>query len=1083
MTPPPARQPTLSAFFKRAAPQSDAREAGAHLPCAPRSASESADGADEPARKRTRRMPDALASLRFAADGGGGSAEEAAEAAEGGCAHPPPGTSARVPPPAGAPASGRQPVPSRHARFQERLFGAAKGAARLSRSRDSVEEGATSRATASASPTPPKYTPLEKQILQLKAQHPGVLLLIEVGYKMKMFGDDARIASRVLNIASYPEKNLISAMIPVPRLPVHMKRLLAAGYKVGVCRQTETRALKAAAENANKPFARALTGLYTQGTWVDDITSGDQDEGAGQVIVAVVERSEEHGDRVQLGIAAADVATASITYDEFSDSFLRGELETRLAHLAPREIILPSSASTRTAQVLQTWSRASYSGPGVRVETVAPIAASDALAYLTTALPDAGSGAREGLLATALDLAPVARCALALLVRYLSAYELAAPFARGANCRSFADRTSMLLNGTTLRNLELLQNATTGEVRGSLFWHLDHCRTPMGRRLLRSWLLRPLVDPTRIAARLTAVDTVRAQSCDAVRRAVALLPQLPDLARGVARIAYGLVEPPELATVLLSLHRVTHEFANDGPAPSGSPELDRLVADLSCARAPVAENLRAIHIAQARKGDKIDLFVDPQRYPAVQAVKDTIAADEVSLQKHLQELRTLLKRPGLQYLNVAGIENLIEVRHADVRKTPADWVRINSTKAAVRFHTPALVRLLKLREQHREMLAREAKEAFLAFLRAVSEAYLAMRTVVQALAELDAFASLAELARMPGYVQPDVHAREDDDALSLEGFRHPVIEMLSDRPYVPNDVQLGGDAPRAILLTGSNMGGKSSTVRAVALVAIMAQMGSFVPCRRATLPCHDSVATRMGVHDDLVRGKSTFMVEAEETAQILRTATKRTLICAYLLHRRSRAVLDEFGRGTSTFDGTALADAVLRAFLERRAASPKLLFITHYVSLGRLQDVYPKEIRNMHVATLLQRTSAHGDAAAATPRGSDVVFLHTLAPGLASQSFGLEVAALAGLPRALIEQARTLASDLEKRTTAAQQRARTVLMGRLVHAAFGDAARPEACVALAERLGALECLPGTERPASPCTEANTGPSFACAATR
>lgn len=559
-----------------------------------------------------------------------------------------------------------------------------------------------------------------------------------------------------------------------------------------------------------------------------------------------------------------------------------------------------------------------------------------------------------------------------------------------------------------------MHNATDGQVYGSLFWHLDHCRTPMGKRLLRQWLRRPLLDAAQIRRRAEAVDILRQRRLAILHQAIAMLTRLPDLARGLARVAYELVEPTELATVLLSLHRITREFPFQEAAKvhSGSGLLDAALAALSVAREPVAAHLKEIRISEARKNAKTELFVDPSRYPTIEEWKQKLVEDDVQLQEHLKELRTTLRRPNLQYTSVSGLENLIEVRAADAGKTPADWVRVNSTKAVVRFHTPTILRLSKLREQHREQLAEAGRVAWRDFVRCVAQDYAPMNRVVRALAELDALTSLSEVASLPGYTRPEI---VDDDAVVLQNFRHPVVEALHSLPYVPNDISLGGSEPRAVLLTGSNMGGKSSTVRAIALALILAQIGSFVPCSYARMPCHDAIATRMGAHDNLARGKSTFMVEAEETAQILQSATPRSLL-----------LLDEFGRGTSTFDGAALAYAVLRSLLARDER-PKVLFISHYVSLGSLSTEFPGRIANMHMATRLDTSGAE----------TEIVFLHKLQEGLAPESLGVYVAGLAGLPKALIQHAREHARALKATHDVAAREKRIKQYAALVRAAFG----------------------------------------------
>lgn len=852
------------------------------------------------------------------------------------------------------------------------------------------------RARTAAPPSnAPVYTPLESQILELKRAHPGMVLLIEVGYKFKFYGDDAHLASQVLNIACFREKNMDAAMIPVPRMPVHVKRLLALGHKVGICRQTETRALKAATENAHQPFARALTNVYTASTWIDDVAAPDASD--EQVIVALVEAGESSAAHPRLGLVAIDMASSNATYDAFDDDALLTALETRLAHLAPKEIVLATTLCERARRFVRQWA-----GPHRRVEEVGACEAP---------MPGLAEHLHGEALAWASELPVDVQRALLLLLTHLCGFQLASALTCPANFATFTERSSMLLSGPTLAHLDVLQNATDGTLSGSLLWLLDECATAMGRRLLRQWVRRPLLDTAQIAARAHAVDLMRERRQPVLHRAVALLTHLPDVARGLVRITHGLVDASELATILLAFHRVTHEFSE--LPPTGSALLDDALLDLGAARDAVSHFIAALDLPRARKNDLPHLYKDPARYPAIQDMQATLQADDEALQAHLLDLRRTLHRPALQYTQVSGVDHLIEVRSSEAAHVPADWVRISATQRVVRFHTPTIVQLLKQRERHRESLAAVAFAAFRDFQTRVAKEYVPLRRVAQALGVLDAIFSLARVASRPGYVRPTVHATSTEagaQQLRLTQFRHPMSEARLAHAYVPNDLVLGGpngsgQAPRGVLLTGSNMGGKSSTVRAIALIVIMAQIGAFVPCRAAELTCFDAVVTRMGAQDDLFHGKSTFMVEAEDTARILRTATERTLV-----------VLDEFGRGTSTFDGVALADAVLRSLLERGARMPMLLFITHYLSLTRWAHVYPMQLCNMHMAVrIANRNDENLDAA-------DVVFLHRLVAGPASQSFGIHMAALAGIPSRVTAQARSIASHAQNTHTVAERR-------------------------------------------------------------
>jgi DNA mismatch repair protein MSH3 len=427
---------------------------------------------------------------------------------------------------------------------------------------------------------------------------------------------------------------------------------------------------------------------------------------------------------------------------------------------------------------------------------------------------------------------------------------------------------------------------------------------------------------------------------------------------------YHRAAPTELATILLSLNRVTTEFeVGQYSETLGSTLLDEAIATLPKARSVVQDALGAISIPQARDNNKRDLFVDPDKYDYVQDTKDLISIVDSELQEHLKDLRKVVKNPRLQYTTVALEEYLIEVAKGTKLDLPADWSRISSTQKFVRYRSPQVISLMKQRAQLQETLDVQAEQAYRSFVRELCDDHYSMlRDVVASLAILDALVSLSVLASLPGYTKA-IFVQEGN-CIELKEFRHPMSEALMETTYVDNDIYIGNDSPdqaRGVLLTGSNMGGKSSTVRAISLCVIMAQIGSYVPATHARLSLHDAVLTRMGASDQLAKGRSTFMVEVQETAEIMRTATSRSLV-----------LLDELGRGTSTHDGQAIAEAVLQHLLEREAhRRPMLFFVTHFLSLGRMIDTLP--LRGMHMA---YHDRGH----------NDISFLYKIKDGLAEKS-------------------------------------------------------------------------------------------------
>lgn len=894
------------------------------------------------------------------------------------------------------------------------------------------------------------YTPLEKQILELKAAHPGVLLIIEVGYKLKFYGEDARIASKELNVMCFPDRNFLTAMIPVHRLHIHVKRLIQAGHKVGVVRQIETRALKAASKNAYTPFVRKLTALYTASTWIDDLASSDDTgvvTGEGYTnqpksLMAIVEQSEGGNgpeDRVSIGIISVEVNTGHLTYDQFSDGHARSELETRIAHLAPAEVLVPPKLSKPTEKVISYLLGSGAEG-GVRIERLATkpdynqafqavtkfyrdrglesqeSAAGGSQDSEVTATPTESSSDKGGpFMSLILTLPHLSLIALAQIIQHLQSFSLESICTLSTNFQSFSSRTTMLLNSNTLANLEIFRSTDDNSEKGSLIWLLDKCRTAMGRRLLRKWVSRPLTDVVALEERLDGVESIVSGKSYVLRAIPNLLQGLPDLERGLARMTYGRATPTELATVLLSLNRVTQEFRlAEQDTWNCPPLIQSHILSLASGKDAVQSHLNQISIKEARLNNKADLFPDPDRYPSIQIAKDNIAIIETELREHLRSIRKELHRPSLEYVSVAGVDYLIEVRVGDAKKVPPEWLRISATKSMVRFHTPEVIRSTKLRDQHKETLAAEAESAFQDFIRSMcAEHYITLRNIVSSLAVLDVLVSLAQLAESGGYTRPTFDRTEAGEGVNVEikAMRHPILEVISSLPYIPNDLTLSPSTSKAMLLTGCNMGGKSSVVRTLGLLVILAQIGSYVPASSAKLGVHDGVFVRMGARDSMFSGKSTFMVEVSETADILRSITPRSLV-----------ILDELGRGTSTYDGLCIASGVLQ-YLLSLPLMPNVVFISHYFQLGELEERYKGKIGNWHMAFIETSPTDEFDTLEEEEggEGGGIEFLYKLRRGVASKSFGIHCARLAGLPEPILTAAEGISGRLEDKSRRQKQ--------------------------------------------------------------
>lgn len=871
-----------------------------------------------------------------------------------------------------------------------------------------------------------KLTPMEKQYLDIKRKHLDTVIVMEVGYKFKFFGEDARIASKELGIVCIPGKfrydehpseahydRFASASFPVHRLQVHVKRLVQANHKVGVVRQLETAALKAVGDNRNTPFVRKLTNLYTKGTYVDDIEgletptagSGASAQATGYLLCITETNAKGWGtdEKVQVGLVAVQPATGDIIYDDFEDGFMRSEIETRLLHIAPAEFLIVGDLSKATDKLIQhlSASKTNVFGDRSRVERVEKpkTMAAQAYSHISNFYAGKMKSSQEGssdnqgaVLDKVHQLSEHVTICLSAMITYLSDYGLEHVFDLTKYFQPFSARSYMLLNGNTLSSLEIYQNQTDYATKGSLFWTMDRTKTRFGQRLLRKWVGRPLIDKERLEERIAAVEELKeGENTIAPDKLKYVLGRIKtDLEKVLIRIYYKKCTRPELLAALQTLQDISGQYMSvKSPEQSGfsSSLLSEAVSSVPKIYDDLNEFLEKINAQAARDNDKYSFFREEHEAEDINDFKLRIAAVEDDLNTHRKDAAAKLGKSKVDFVTVAGIEYLIEVKRksTEEKKVPASWQQISATKTTLRFHTPEVKRMLQERDQYKESLAAACDKAFMSLLDEISAKYQELRDCVHSLATLDALLSLATLANQPGYVKPTF---VDDIKVDIVGGRHPMVEQLLLETYVPNDLHLSHDSTRSLLVTGPNMGGKSSYVRSAALIAIMGQIGSYVPAAEARLGMLDAVFTRMGAFDNMLKGESTFMVELNETSDILKSATPRSLI-----------ILDELGRGTSTFDGVAIAEAVLDYVI--RDLKSLTLFITHYQHLARLQDRFQGELKNVHMS-FEERDG-----------GKEVVFLYEVAEGTSHRSYGLNVARLADVPEKVIDVAEGKSRELE----------------------------------------------------------------------
>lgn len=810
-------------------------------------------------------------------------------------------------------------------------------------------------------------TPAMRQYLDAKAQHPDALILFRMGDFYELFFDDAVTAARELELTlTSRSKNAAGGEIPMCGVPHHaidgyLVRLVKKGYRVALCEQMED------PRKAKGLVRREVVRVVSPGTLTD---SGYLESRESVFLVAI---APEQAGGLPKGIPAYGLATADLSTGEFRVSQHAGAsaaalVADELAALRPRELLLPSeNGATPTMPGLDA---------GIRVTGAAPwtFDLNHAIRALTEQL---GTASLDGF-GLAPDRHSAAICAAGALVHYLRETQKA-ELAHFATLEFRPEADYLLLDAATFEHLEILRGANDART-GSLVAELDLTTTAMGGRLLRAWLQRPLASRDPIRDRLDAVGEFAAGTTLRTRVRT-VLKCVQDLERLISRVALGTAGPREL----LALGRSVAAIPDLLPivAELRAPLCVKLVGELdelADVRKRVLSTLTDDPPALARDGGAIRKGVDPEldalRNMSGDA-KHAIAAMETSERK-----RTGITNLKVRFNRVFGY--YIEVSKSNLEAVPDDYTRKQTVATGERFSTPAL------KEYEQKVLTAderivEREQALVEELRlgVLAEAERVQRTA-RALATLDVLATFAEIATRRDYVKPAI---AEDRELTITDGRHPVVERTVDG-FVPNDLHLNDTDHQVLLLTGPNMGGKSTFLRQAALIVLMAQAGSFVPARAASLPVADRIFARIGAFDNIARGQSTFMIEMQETAKILHQATSDSLV-----------LLDEIGRGTATFDGLSIAWAVAEHLVSNPRARPRTLFATHYHELTDLADTHAAAV-NYHVAAREWRDG--------------IVFLRKVEPGRSDRSYGIHVARLAGLPPETVARARTILAGLER---------------------------------------------------------------------
>ena len=804
-------------------------------------------------------------------------------------------------------------------------------------------------------------TPMMNQYFRIKDQHRDCLLLFRLGDFYEMFGEDAVIGSKELEITLTSRDRGKKERIPLCGIPWHaldsyLPKLLTKGYKVAICEQVED------PRNAKGLVDREVVRIVTPGTVVE---SSALDSRSNNYLMSVLEREGAYG------LSFVDISTGEFVSTEVEGEDAAGKVLTEFSQHMPREVLVPESFDVE--DIVQEFGHTNARLTRIEDFTFIREAAESLVRrhFRLQSLDGLGLADR-----------PLAVSSAGAVLRYLESTQkrdlgfLSPP-------RFFSASDKLVLDQATMRNLELIRNVRDGSQDNTLLSVLDRTLTPMGSRTLKRWLTEPLTDIRAISSRHDAVEELvrdlplRSELADS-------LGGVRDLERLVSRAIHGSANARDLISVRACLEAVPamRESLRGAECDALRALVDRLV-DVSDIAGLIGRSISDDPPATLRDGGMIKDGFDPDLDELRKVSRD--GKKWIASLERSERERTGIKSLKLGFNNVFGY--YIEVSKPNLSKVPSEYIRKQTLSTGERFVTP------ELKEREETILAAQERmntieyDIFMRILGEVAGHGQKVRGVAKAVAELDVLRSFAEVAVGHGYSRPIV---DEGESIVLKDSRHPVVERVITGAFVPNDAHLDVGLNRLTILTGPNMAGKSTYLRQIALVVVMAQAGSFVPAAEARLGVVDRIFTRVGAFDDLSRGQSTFMVEMTELANILNCATRRSLI-----------LLDEVGRGTSTFDGLAIAWAVAEHLYEDSKVGAKSLFATHYHQLTELADSL-EGVKNCSMAVKEQ--------------GSEVVFLRKVVPGRANRSYGIQVARLAGVPEDVVTRAEEVLSDIEQRS-------------------------------------------------------------------
>ena len=807
-----------------------------------------------------------------------------------------------------------------------------------------------------------ELSPMMQQYFQIKKDYPGVLLFFRLGDFYEMFFDDAKVASQELDLVLTGRDCGQDERAPMCGVPFHsadgyIARLVSRGYKVAICEQVEDPA------KAKGIVKRDVIRIITPGTVIE---GNMLDDGINNYLCAICKNEKE------TGICFADVSTGEFHITVVSGADEQEKINNQLSTYSPKEIIVNDKAYD--FDIVCNFAKNKLSASYEKAQE-------DVFDFDNATNLILETLSRDEISSLGIGHSKAAVSALGAIISYLRHTQKTTKLEKPSEIEFYDDEQFMSLDISARRNLELTKSMMTGDKKHSLLWVMDKTKTAMGKRMLRSWIERPLMSVTKITKRQNAVGELvdNAIMRDEIREC---LTGINDIERLMSRVAYSTANAKELRSLSATISHLPE--LKQTLAPAGASLLKSIYDSIDLlqdVKALIDESIVDEPPFTLREGGLIR-----KGYNAEIDELKSIMTDGASIIATIEnEQRQLTGIPKLQvgYNKVFGY--YIEVTNSYKDLVPETYIRKQTLTGKERYITQELKELEGKIIGAKDRSVALEYDLFCQIRQQIATQIERIQKTAKALAVLDTLASLAQVAVNNNYNCPVV---TNDGVINIRDGRHPVVEaLLTDAPFVPNDTLLDKDANRCSIITGPNMAGKSTYMRQTALISILAQIGSFVPAKSAQISVVDAIFTRVGASDDLATGQSTFMVEMNEVSTILKNATADSLI-----------ILDEIGRGTSTFDGMSIARAVLEFVVKKKSLGAKTLFATHYHELTAMEGMLDG-VNNYSIAV--------------KKRGDDITFLRRIVRGGADQSFGIEVAKLAGIPNSVISRAKVILKELE----------------------------------------------------------------------